>query len=175
MESERNTDSRIEQAGEDLFNYAIDREDLKALLAYLPDYADIERGRVEYELGILRILSVGWSISYFLSNSSHKDRLAALFWQAVQDFSQSVSSNAGLMIGQDIDYFQILKARLDAYVGAMCQKPDASVPAVVIGPEFARICGNQEDVYTVMTGTRMFLAAMGSVKDYLEAIKLRIP
>jgi hypothetical protein len=167
------TESRIEQAGEDLFNYAVDREDLKSLLAYLPDEAQVEREKVEYELGILRIISVGWSISYYLENSPYKKRLAELYWAAIQEFSRSLSSNAALMIGQHIDYFEILKERLNCYVDAMREKPEASAPAVVIGPEFARVCGDVDDVYTVMTGTRMFIAALGGVKEYLEAIALR--
>jgi len=58
------------------------------------------------------------------------------------------------MIGKDIDYFQILKDRLNAYVEAMRQKPDALAPAGVIGPEFARVCGNVNNVYAVLTGQR---------------------
>jgi len=77
------------------------------------------------------------------------------------------------MIGNNIDYFQILKERLDMYVAAMAQKPDAPEPAVVIGPEFARTCGNMDDAFTVMTGSKMFIATIGSVKEYLETIKLR--
>jgi hypothetical protein len=38
------------------------------------------------------------------------------------------------MIDNDIDYFQILKDRLDMYVDAMAKKPDAAEPAAVIGP-----------------------------------------
>jgi len=173
MEESTMQKSAVEQAGEDLLNFAVDREDVKTLLAALPDESDLERGKVEYELGILRIISVGWSISYFLEHSPHKDRLAELYWKAVQEVSQSISSTAGLMIGKDIDYFQILKDRLNAYVEAMRQKPDALAPAGVIGPEFARVCGNVNNVYAVLTGTKMFIAAMGSVKAYLEAMELQ--
>ncbi len=161
----------MEQAGEDLFNFAVDREDIKTLLAALPSETDIERGKVEYELGILRIISVGWSISYFLEHSPYKNRLAELYWNAVQEMSQSISSTAGLMVGKEIDYFQILKARLDMYVEAMRQRPDAPEPAVVIGPVFAGACGNVNNVYAVLTGTKMFIAAVGSVKAYLEAME----
>jgi hypothetical protein len=78
-----------------------------------------------------------------------------------------------MMIGNDIDYFQILKERLDMYLAAMNQNPDAPEPAVVVGPEFARTCGNVDDAFTVMTGSRMFIATIGSVKEYLETINLR--
>ena len=162
----------MEQAGKDLFHFAVDREDVKTLLAALPKAVEIERGKVEYELGILRIISVGWSIAYFLEHSPHKNRLAEGYWRAVQEFSQSISSAAGLMIGKEIDYFQVLKARLDMYVEAMRQKPKAPEPAVVIGPVFARACGNEDDVYAVLTGSKMFITTVASVKEYLEAIRL---
>ncbi|MBW2647196.1 MAG: hypothetical protein JRE23_13685, partial [Deltaproteobacteria bacterium] len=72
-----------------------------------------------------------------------------------------------------IDYFQILEDRLDMYVDAMAKNTDASEPAVVIGPEFAGVCGNVDEVFTVMTGSRMFIATVGGVKQYFEEIKLR--
>jgi hypothetical protein len=171
MENLKDVKSVMEQAGEDLFSFAVDREDVKTLLEYLPKEADIMRSKVEYELAILRIISVGWCISYFLEDSPNKNRLGELYWKAVHAFSQSISSTAGLMIGQEIDYFQVLRDRLDTYIEAMRRKPDAAAPAVVIGPEFAHACGNVNDVYTVMTGTRMFMATMGGVKEYLEMIQ----
>jgi hypothetical protein len=161
----------IDQAGEDLFNFAVDREDVKTLLAHLPEEAEIERGKVEYELAILRLITVGWSISYFFARSDHKTRLAEIYWEAVREFSQSVSVSAGLLAGKEIDYFQILKDRQMGYVEAMELKSDAPEPAAVIGPEFARLCGNGDDIHTAMAGTRMFIATLGSVKAYLEALK----
>jgi hypothetical protein len=58
------------------------------------------------------------------------------------------------------------------YVNAMAQNPGASEPSTVIGPEFARTCGNADDIFTFMTGSKMFLSITGQVKKYLEAIKL---
>ena len=164
--------SEIEKAGEDLFSFAIDREDVKWLAVQLPEEAEIKRGKVEYELQILKIISVGWSISYYLENSPQKNQLLELYWNAVYEFSQSISTTTGLMIGHDIDYFQILKDRLDMYVDAMAKKPDVPEPAVVIGPEFARTCGNVDDIFTFMTGSKMFIATIRRVKEYLEAIRL---
>jgi hypothetical protein len=59
------------------------------------------------------------------------------------------------------------------YVAALEKHPDASEPALVIGPEFARICGNVDDIFTFMTGSKMFISTISKVKEYLEAIKLR--
>lgn len=163
----------VEKAGEDLFNFAINREDIKTFMSHLPEEADIKRGKVEYELQILKIISIGWSISYYLENGAQKNQLLESYWKAVHEFSQSISTTTGLMIGNNIDYFQILKERLDMYVASMTQKSDAPEPAVVIGPEFARTCGNMDDIFTVMTGSRMFIATIGSVKEYVDTIKLR--
>ena len=156
-----------------MFNFAVDRDDVKTLLAALPEKTGTERGKVEYELGILRIVSVGWGIAYFLEDSPHKNQLMQVYWQAVQEFAQSVSSAAGLMVGKEIDYFEVLKARLDMYVEALRQQPDAREPAVVIGPAFARVCGNENEVYAILTATKMFIATVGRVKEYLDATKLK--
>ena len=43
----------------------MDREDVKDLVANLPEETDIRGVTVEYELQILKIISVGWSISYY--------------------------------------------------------------------------------------------------------------
>lgn len=173
MENSEKQKSGLEKAGKDLFDFAVDREDVKTLMAYLPEEADIKRSTVEYELQILKIISVGWGISYYLENPFQKNQLSKAYWSAIHEFSSEISTTTELVIGQDIDYFQTLKDRLDMYVRALNRKPDAPEPAVVIGPEFARACGNKADVYTVMTGSRMFIATIGSVKEYLEVLNPR--
>jgi len=173
MKTTENEKTGIEKAAEELFSFAIDREDVKILMASLPKEADIKRVTVEYELQLLKIVSAGWCISYYLENCHQKSRFAALYWKSVYEFSQGISETSGLLIGKTIDYFLILKNRLDMYVDAMGKKTDAPEPAVVIGPEFARACGNADDVFTVMTGSKMFVATVGRVKQYLEEIKLR--
>lgn len=173
MEHPEEKKSAIEKVRDDLLNFAIDREDIKWLMERLPNEANIKRSTVEYELQILKIISIGWSISYYLENDPHKNPLLELFWMAIYEFSQQLSTTTELMIGQDIDYFQILKERLDMYVDAMAQNPEAQEPSTVIGPEFARTCGNADDIFTFMTGSKMFLSTTGQVKEYLEAMKLK--
>ena len=56
----------VAQAAEDLFNFAIDREDVKWLLAHLHAEATVKRHSVEYELQILKLITVGWSIAFYL-------------------------------------------------------------------------------------------------------------
>lgn len=173
MKTSEEKPSEIEKARDDLFRFAIDREDIKWLMEHLPKEAAVKRNTVEYELQLLKIISVGWSISYYLGNSPHKNRLSELFWTAVYEFSQQLSETTGLMIGHDIDYFQVLRDRLDMYVEAIAKKPDAPEPAIIIGPEFARTCGNVDDIFTFMTGSKMFISTIGRVKEYLETIHLK--
>ena len=165
--------SELEKAGEDLLDFAVDREDVKWLMDRLPAEADIKRVTVEYELQILKIIGVGWSLSYYLENSPQKTELLETYWGAINEFSQGISTTTEYMIGQNIDYFQILKDRLDKYVTALSKNPDAPEPAQVVGPEFARICGNVDDIFTFMTGSKMFISTINKVKAYLEVIKLR--
>lgn len=173
MQLPKTEPSPIELAARNLFDFAVDREDIKAVMAGLHPNAQTPRHTLEYELAILKIISVGWSLAYFLGHSPHKTTLAEHFWNAVREFSRTVSDTTGLMTGQNIDYFQILKNRLDVYVTAMNENPDAKEPAAVIGPEFARTCGHKDDVFTIMPGARLFVSTIGGVKAYLEEVKLR--
>jgi len=168
-----NEQTEVEQAGENLFNFAVDREDIKALVELLPEEAKCKPAAVEYELQLLKIITTGWSISFFLEEYSIKDQLAETFWELIHEFSESLSETTGLMTGHDIDYFQILKNRLDMYVAALTEKPDMTEPAAVIGPEFAKVCGDADDVFTVMTGSRMFILSVARIKEYLESLKLQ--
>ena len=164
----------VEQAAEDLFNYAIERDDVKGLLANLSPAARVKPTTVEYELQLLKIITVGWSISYFLDGTPRrKATLSQIFWEAINAFSKGLSETTGLMIGQDIDYFDTLKARLDTYLAIMAEQPEAADPTEVIGPAFARQCGDGEDIFTSMAGAKMFNSASQSVRQYLEAVKLR--
>jgi hypothetical protein len=162
-----------QQAAEDLFNFAIDRTDIKEVMLGLHEEADIKRNTVEYELPLLKIITVGWSFSYFISHVPYRNELSRIYWDSVREFGQGLTETTKLMTGADVDYFQVVKDRLNMYVDAMNENPDAKEPAVIIGPEFAGACGNRDDVFTVMTGSRLFIATAGSVKSYLEKIKSR--
>jgi len=103
----------LETAVADLFHYAIDREDVKWLLARLHPEATVKAATVEYELQLLKIVSVGWCIAYSLEQSPHKAALLEGYWQQVRDYAHELSHTTGLVLGHDIDYFETLKARLD--------------------------------------------------------------
>ena len=104
--------------------------------------------------------------------SSHREQLTEIFWKHIHEFSADLSETTGLMTGHDIDYFHILKERLDLYVVALQSKPDMTEPAAVIGPEFAGLCGDADDIYTILAGSRMFVMTAARVKDYLESLDL---
>ncbi len=161
----------IDQAGQDLFDYAVDREELKWLMSNLPAEADADRNSMEYELQILKIIAVGWSLSFYLENHPFKLELAKLYWDRIRQFSNQLSETTRLMTGKDIDYFQVLKNRLDDYVAVMAQNPEAKIPSAAIGPSFARHCGSPDDVYAIMTGTKMFHSVLVRVRKYLSALK----
>jgi hypothetical protein len=164
----------IEQAGEELFNFAVEREDVKWLLAQHSKDATVKSSTLEYELQILKIISVGWAITYYLEGTPRrKETLAQGFWSEINIFSKDLSETTGLMIGQDIDYFEILKSRLDTYITAMAQNEQAQDPTVVIGPEFAALCGDRADIFSAMAGSKMFNTTINRVRRYLEALKLR--
>ncbi len=173
MNESENQSTGLEEAGEALFNFAVDREDTKALVAHLSGETKCRPATVEYELQLLKIISTGWSISFFMENSPHRDQLAESFWKLVQGFSADLSDTSELMTGLDINYFKILRDRLDMYVAALADKPEKNDPAAIIGPEFARVCGDADDVFTVMAGARMFILTVARVKDYLEDLKIQ--
>jgi hypothetical protein len=161
-----------EQVVEDLFNFAIERDDVKYLLSQLPGEAEVKPVTVEYELQLLKIISVGWSLAFHLENSPAKEPLLEAFWHSIQEFAESLSETTGLMIGQEIDYFQVLKERLDHYVAVMGNAPQSTEPVQVIGPEFAQLCGNRQDLFAQMAGAKMFNGAVNRIKQYLRAVHL---
>jgi hypothetical protein len=167
--SDRNPPDRID---EDLFNYAIDRDEVKYLLAQLPGETSVKPVKVEYELQILKIIGVGWGLSFHLQENPAKDRILTCFWQSVQQFAKNLSETTGLMIGQEINYFSTVKERLDHYIAAMADHSGGDDPLQVIGPEFADICGNREDIFAVMTGAKMFNSTLVRVRQYLQAVDL---
>lgn len=162
----------LEEIKSDLVDFAVDREEIKFLLARWPDEAAARAPKVDYELQILKIIAVGWGLSYYLQQHPAREPLQELFWQAIQEFAAGLSETTGLMIGKDIDYFAILKERLDDYVSAMGRQSGEVDPSQVVAPEFARLCGDRDDIFAQMAGGKMFKNTLIRIKQYLEALKL---
>ncbi|KPA17684.1 cytoplasmic protein [Candidatus Magnetomorum sp. HK-1] len=162
--------SKPEQVGKSLFEFSIDREDIKWLLEQQADDSKIPPNTIEYELQLLKIISVGWSISFYLVDHPLKDAIAEFYWHHIQSFSETIASTTELTIGKKIDYFSILKERLDTYVDALKRITADSDPLKIVGPEFANFCGNKDDVFSVLTGSKLFATTLNRVKEYLEGI-----
>ena len=154
---------------EDLCQYALDREDIMWIKGTVPDSADPDK--LEYELQLLKIITIGWSLSYFLQEDPLKKDIVEHFWHNMHEISQGLSRTTSLFIGKDINYFNILRSRLDSYVLAMSRTGDHN-PAQAIGPEFAELCSSPQDLFTSMAGSRMFMSALGGVRQYLQAAGL---
>jgi hypothetical protein len=162
----------MQNSGEELFNFAVDREDVKWLLEQLPPEAGIQLGKVEYELQILKIISVGWLISYHLEHYPVSHRILETYWEAIHAFAHSVSASVGMLTDRPVDYFQVIRERLDQYLKAMDKKPKAMEPASVIGPEFARLCGSENEIHTIACGTRMFVTTSIRVREFFDSLHM---
>jgi len=155
-----------------LFDYAVDRDDLQLILEGIPEDDSIKRGTVEYEMRILRIVAVGWGVSFFMPESREKTRLAEGYWHRVAEFSGQISTVSSTMSGNDIDYFQVIRQRLDQYLAVLNHYQDAGDPAIVIGPTIAKMCGSEDNPYLIISGKKMFHIVLSGVKHYLDAIEL---
>jgi hypothetical protein len=160
----------IPEMAENLAHYALDRERVLFALSRVPKTDSIDPVRVEYEIHILQILSVGWSISYYMEAHSDKTALVENFWNLLFEFSQNISSVTSLSIGKEINYFQVLKERMDTYLMALSGLSGPTDPASVIGPAFAQICETRGNVHVIMAGTRIFSLAVEGVKAYLDSV-----
>ncbi len=165
----------VEELARNLASFAIDRTDLKSLMAALPPQNTLNMTTLEYELGILKILSVGWGISFYMAaTDKHKAALTQNYWEMIRDISQNISTLTHATTGTKIDYFTILKERLDHFVGMLQENPSgATEPTAVIGPTFASACGSPDDPMAILTGTKMFTLSLGAVKAYLSAVTIK--
>ena len=160
----------LNEVSENLVTFSIDRDDMNRYLAMLPEDESINRVTVAYEIPLLKIVSVGWAIAFFMENRPEKQTLLETFWKAIDKFAGDLSSVTSLTTGADINYFHLIKERMDTYVHALNIQPDTKDPAAVIGPTFAGICNAADNVHVTMTGNRVFNGAIIGVKEYLDHI-----
>ena len=165
----------IEQVANNLASFAIDRTDLKELMAALPRENQLNMNAVEYELGILKILSVGWAIAFYMAASDkNKGPVTETYWELIREISQNISTLTETTTGTQVDYFAILKERLDTYVKQMQNQQDkAADPTSVMGPAFAQACRTPDDPMAILTGTKMFTLTLGAVKEYLDSVNIK--
>lgn len=150
-----------------LCGFALEREDIKWLVQGLPQEGGVDPNTAEYELQLLKIVSIGWGISYFLQEDPLKDEILEPYWQAVREFAENLSQTTSLLIGKDIEYFEAIKARLNTYVQAMTALTGDADPTQAIGPAFARCCGREDDPFAVLAGAKLFANTMAHTRTYL--------
>jgi len=174
MGQEKKESITVEKMARDLSSFAIDRMDLKNILSAVPADISLNMTTLEYELQLLKILSVGWAISFFMPQADkNKGPLTQIFWENIREISISVSTLAQTATGKNVDYFEILKERLNTYLDALQKNPETSQnPAVIIGPAFASTCFCENNPVAILTGTKMFTLTLGAVKDYLNTVKI---
>jgi len=172
MAATANKSTRLEKVCENLVNFSVDRDDMNRVMAILPEDEAVKRVTVEYEIPLLKIVSVGWAISYYMENRPEKQALLESFWNAIDEFAKGLSDVTNLTTGADINYFHMIKERVDTYVQALNMQPDAKDPTAVIGPAFAGICNTPDNIHVIMTGNRVFKAAIVGAKEYLAHITI---
>ena len=166
------TDNPAVQTGEQLFHFAIDRGDMHTILNALPLVDPEKRVALEYEMQLLRIISVGWAIAYYLTDSDLKTPLGHHFWESIRGFSTTLSASASLTVGSDLDFFDILKQRLNLYVGALDAAGQVQEPAMAIGPAFAEACGDKDDACAMLAGSKMFAHTIHAVRECLDGVAI---
>jgi hypothetical protein len=135
MEPEKKETLTIQKLAQNLATFAIDRTDLKEFLAAIPENSRSNLTAIEYELQLLKILSVGWAISFFMpATDKNKGPVTEMFWEYIREISGNISTLTGTTAGQSIDYFEILKKRLNTYLKMMQDNPEeAQNPANIMG------------------------------------------
>ncbi len=164
----------IQELAENLATFAINRDELKMLIQAIPENMDLNLTAVEYELQILKILSVGWAISFYMPEGEYKTKSVQFFWDHIREISNSISNLTGTSTGREIDYFAILKERLDMYLQAMEKIPKGqNDPSCVMGPAFAAACNSDLNAAAILTGTKMFTISLGGVREYLDSVEIK--
>jgi len=168
----------VEKLGENLAVFAINRDDLKVILKTVPEEEKIHLTTIEYELQILKILSVGWGIAFYMADGKNKHELTLVFWQHIQEIAKNISTLTETSTGHQIDYFNILRSRLDDYLKAMQEHSEqeyfikVSDPSYFMGPAFADICHCSDNAAVILVGTKMLTLTLGAVKEYLNAVEI---
>ncbi|WP_457552738.1 hypothetical protein [Desulfobacula sp.] len=174
MGQQKNTPFTLQQLAQNLATFAIDRTDTNELLATIKENTYLNLTTIEYELQILKILSVGWAISFFMPvTDKNKGPLTQLFWGHIREISNNISTLTHTTTGKNINYFDILKQRLDTYLVSLNKNFNQTQnPANIMGPAFARACDIEDDSFTILIGTKMFTLTLGAVKEYLDIVDI---
>lgn len=165
----------IATLSEALVSYATHSTDILPLVEGLPDISRIQKPTMEYELRLLKILSVGWGLAFLLSDHPAKTSLSEEFWQRIALLSKEIDTLCRES-GTDIDYFATLRHRLDLYVSALSKAKQQEDPGSEVGLCYAELCGDVNDSYAFVVGKRIFTGVLSSLHQYLgQYVKLSSP
>lgn len=162
----------LESICKNLAEYAVDRDEIKELIRTLPQDQSINTVTVEYELQLLKIVTIGWSVAVYMVSNPQKQLFEIKFWELIREFSKDISNVTSLMIGHDIDYFDLVKKRFDYYLKSFEGSEGDRDPASAIGPVFAEACKDTDNPFVIITGARVFNNSVRATKEYLESEKL---
>jgi len=151
-----------------LFNYSVKREDLKELADSIIDNSTLSEQTILYELQILKIISTGVSINYLIKTPEAKNKISEYYWKYILDFSASVTEATKEYSNVELNYFDVIKEKLDFYLKELNQNKSAAEPASVIGPSFAHQCGDDSDTFAVMAGAKLFKSVIGGLSKFFE-------
>lgn len=165
----------IDELTEILSEFAIDRTEMYNLLTNFPSETDLNRTTIEYEIQILRILGVGWGISYFIHDELLKQALSESYWNSIQEFANNLSSISSVSMSQEFNYFDVIKERLGIYLAETKFLTGDDDPATVIGPKFAELCDHPNDAVVIWLGCKMFQAVFNQLKTYLSGVEFINP
>ena len=175
MASAEKQKSTVDTFCENIVNFSVDREDIKEVVCTIPQDQGINTVTLEYELQLLKIISVGWSLSLHMDGHDKKAEVSEKFWFMIREFSKNLSEMTNLTSGAEIDYFQMLKDRLTLYLKSLEHAKKNTEPASAIGPEFATQCKDNDNPFLVLTGARLFSMTTHAVKEYLDSVILEAP
>ena len=150
-----------------LLNIAVNQRETKAALGGVETEAPINWVAVEYELQLMRIVTVGWAIAYFSDDIPVPEGLDETFWEGVRAYCTAVSAMTEPVLGSGADYFGTVRQRLEYYVRVMTHFADAADPVRVVGPAFAKLCGCEDSQEVIDIGRRVFSRCLARVQKQL--------
>lgn len=157
---------------EKLLHYALGSDELFPLIEALPETSSITQNKLEYELRLLKILSVGWGLSYYLDEGENKEATITTFWQEIYLFSKEIDQTSRTA-GIEIVYFSILEERFNAYRARLETGPAKDVIRLM-GLACASFCGDENDSYVYVVGKKVFRDALSNLQEFLSEL-YRIP
>lgn len=148
-----------------LVRHSLTADELFPLIQGLPETSAIPQSRLEYELRILKILSMGWGLSYYLDEGEVKEKIVTGFWKEIFLFSGELDQVAGAT-GLNLSYFSLLQERFTAYLARVEALPLKDI-IKIMGLACADFCGDENDSYIFVVAKKVFADTLTTLQTYL--------